>query len=614
MATATDNCDMNVPVIHEGDVSVVNPDCPEEYSIRRIFAATDNCSNTGGCEQTLVVLDPPPVITCPSDEVVVCNSSAGFPIGGLFLEATATDECNTVESITDDRPSDFYPPTCDGSGNVVTFTATDSCGHQSSCEVRVRVIGGMCCPSIVDTDLKLMPVDLDVRQDNDGPVTTKARFDIWNSNEIRFSGTQKCITCWDETLLSLYPAPNNFLVNVMQTDKGKARIHGDGFDSDSSGTPPCVGPNGPSVESPLLGVSIKEVRFAGSPRIELRAASTLIGNGDQAATLRYDIINEPDESNLPGGSDEATKPSARGGPLARHEGTRIGDGQFPALRASEGRDAAPAGGNPGTLPELALGALMGGGVVGVPSVGTGPGEVLDHDGSAFGELADNRAQTTYKGSLIYWPVVELKWDYHGNLIQDTIIQLLNDSPNEIKVQLYLVNGDAPLDAVIDDSVFPPVILERVHPGWNWVDVQITLTGDESAYWSAYSGDPKGVSPFGVLDPGNPVGRPDLDPNNPGGRLVRGFMVGWAVDDFGHEIRWNHLKGHGMLVHFTDGTAADYNPWSFRCVAGVPEGSEPDGEPGQLLMDGVEYDYAPNQLVFDFYTPLTQPFSHPSVRP
>jgi hypothetical protein len=111
-----------------------------------------------------------------------------------------------------------------------------------------------------------------------------------------------------------------------------------------------------------------------------------------------------------------------------------------------------------------------------------------------------------------------------------------------------------------------------------------------------------------------VGRPDLDPNNPGGRLVRGFMVGWAVNEFGREIRWNHLKGHATLLHYTDATAADYNPWNFRCVAGVPEGVEPDDEPGQLLMDGFEYDFAPSQLVFDFYTPFTQAFSHPSRRP
>jgi len=62
--------------------------------------------------------------------------------------------------------------------------------------------------------------------ETEGPVTTKASFSIWNQNEVKFSGTHRCITCWDQTLLRDYDIPNHFLRDNLQTDKGKARIDG----------------------------------------------------------------------------------------------------------------------------------------------------------------------------------------------------------------------------------------------------------------------------------------------------------------------------------------------------------------------------------------------------
>jgi hypothetical protein len=79
----------------------------------------------------------------------------------------------------------------------------------------------------VGTDLTLHPVDIDLRQDNVGPLTTKATFVIWNENETQFTGLHRCITCWDQALLSQYvEAGNHFLIGNLQTDKGKAQIDG----------------------------------------------------------------------------------------------------------------------------------------------------------------------------------------------------------------------------------------------------------------------------------------------------------------------------------------------------------------------------------------------------
>jgi hypothetical protein len=212
-----------------------------------------------------------------------------------------------------------------------------------------------------------------------------------------------------------------------------------------------------------------------------------------------------------------------------------------------------------------------------------------------------RANASEKGSLLIYPKVELRWNAQGQLTQDTFISLFNDASAPTWVQLYFINGDAPLPA---DGA------ERAHPGWNWVDNQIQLTRDEPSYWSVASGLPKGVSPFHVLDPGPPPGRPD----GLGGRILRGYVIGWAVNNNGQEVRWNHLSGSAMVISYTGNWAYEYTPWAYqsRCVA---HGAQPldctlfdaNGTcctaqviPGNLDLDGFQYDLNPDRLSLDFF--------------
>jgi len=213
-----------------------------------------------------------------------------------------------------------------------------------------------------------------------------------------------------------------------------------------------------------------------------------------------------------------------------------------------------------------------------------------------------RANSSEKGSLLIYPKVELRWNAQGQLTQDTFISLFNDGNAATRVQLYFVNGDPPLPA--DGN-------ERAHPGWNWSDNQITLTHDEPAYWSVASGQPKGVSPFTVLDPGPPPGRPD----GAGGRILRGFVIGWAINADGQEIRWNHLSGSAMVISYARSWAYEYAPWAYqtRCVE---QGEQPldctlfdaNGTcctasviPGNLDLDGFQYDFNPERLLLDFFS-------------
>jgi hypothetical protein len=216
-------------------------------------------------------------------------------------------------------------------------------------------------------------------------------------------------------------------------------------------------------------------------------------------------------------------------------------------------------------------------------------------------MAVERVSASEKGSLLIYSKVELRWDAAGNLIQDTFIDLTNDYPEDVCVQMYFINGDGALDAVIDPN--NGALLERAHRGWNNVDVQICLTANQPTYWSAATGDPgvdgTGVSPFTILDPGTPPGRPD--PAGSSDRVLRGYIVAWAVNNIGQEIRWNHLKGDAVIVNYLLGTAWEYTTWAFQSVVAGPNGTvHPIADAGTMHLDGTEYEPSFDELLFDFY--------------
>lgn len=216
-------------------------------------------------------------------------------------------------------------------------------------------------------------------------------------------------------------------------------------------------------------------------------------------------------------------------------------------------------------------------------------------GPVAAQAPQDRVSATEKGSLLYFSKVEIRWSAPTlpggpvTLEQDTFIQLSNDNNSATQVQMYFVNGDAPLAATPN---------ERAHPGWNWVDNQIYLTQNDSAYWAASTGiGSQSVSPFTVLDPGFPPGRPDPDGSTD--RVLRGFIIAFAVNSSGEETKWNHLSGDGTLVNYAEHSAWDYNAWAFQSVAtGLPTGAQ-TGTPGVLNLNGLEYAPCFSDLLMNF---------------
>lgn len=201
---------------------------------------------------------------------------------------------------------------------------------------------------------------------------------------------------------------------------------------------------------------------------------------------------------------------------------------------------------------------------------------------AASAMADDRVSVSKKGSLLIYGNVEVKWNQQGTVIQDTFIELTNDNNAPVDVHLYFLNGDE---------------ATATEPGWNWANNTIHLTADEPSYWAASTGQPKGLSPWSVLDPGNPPGRPD--PDDATVRTLRGVIFAWAVNADDEQIRWNHLTGKAVIVNYAEGSACEYEPFAFQAVADVQTG-EPVGVAGVLNLNGAEYDWGFDRLNFDFY--------------
>src|SRR5205085_7726244 len=90
VATATDTCSQ--VTIRYSD-SVTN-NCGVTKVIVRTWTATDACSNSISCVQTITVRDiSRPTITCPSDLVLECPANTSTNATGV---ATATDTCSQV--------------------------------------------------------------------------------------------------------------------------------------------------------------------------------------------------------------------------------------------------------------------------------------------------------------------------------------------------------------------------------------------------------------------------------------------------------------------------------------------------------------------------------------
>ncbi|MBK6932233.1 MAG: hypothetical protein IPH12_15770, partial [Saprospirales bacterium] len=165
---ASDNCDGSVAITYDGQTRA-NGACPDTYTLRRRWTASDNCGNTATAEQQISVQDiiQPVFTNIPANATVSCDAipAIGTPMASDNCSATvaivfvdevrtngacpdtymlrrqwrATDDCGntatatqliTVQDIT--KPNFSFVPanitlSCDAIPPVGTPVATDNC-------------------------------------------------------------------------------------------------------------------------------------------------------------------------------------------------------------------------------------------------------------------------------------------------------------------------------------------------------------------------------------------------------------------------------------------------------------------------------------------------------
>src|SRR5207249_4652811 len=130
VATATDTCS-SLSISYS---DVTNSGCGGTYTILRTWTATDACTNSASCVQTITVRDTnAPSITCPAGVTLNCPADTRTNATGV---ATATDTCSSLGI----SYSDVTNSGCGGSYTILrTWTATDACTNKASCVQTITV-------------------------------------------------------------------------------------------------------------------------------------------------------------------------------------------------------------------------------------------------------------------------------------------------------------------------------------------------------------------------------------------------------------------------------------------------------------------------------------------
>ena len=125
--TATDNCDLSVTIVYNGETRI-NGTCPDSYTLTRTWTATDNCSNSSTATQIITVQDiTPPVFTSvPPNVTVNCQTipAVGTP--------SATDNCDASVTIVYNGEIRTNGACADSYTLTRTWTATDNCNNSST--------------------------------------------------------------------------------------------------------------------------------------------------------------------------------------------------------------------------------------------------------------------------------------------------------------------------------------------------------------------------------------------------------------------------------------------------------------------------------------------------
>ena len=174
-AAATDNCS---GATIEVAVDTTFGDCPNTWTITRMFTATDNCDNSVDSVQTITVEDTSaPMLTIPADYTIECSDEV------TYEDASAVDNCDDAPMIS--LETDTVAGDCTGNYEIKrTFVATDCAGNSSVAQVQTITVQDTTAPEFMTVPVDYTaecsdehPLDDATASDNCGPVTITVEAD-----------------------------------------------------------------------------------------------------------------------------------------------------------------------------------------------------------------------------------------------------------------------------------------------------------------------------------------------------------------------------------------------------------------------------------------------------
>jgi len=120
-------------------------------------------------------------------------------------------------------------------------------------------------------DLTLAPCKQDLRQDRT-PTCTKAQFNVWNANEVKFTGAYQCLKCWYEGFLDEIGSDgvsfggDKFTWNTLHTEIARLTVKGVPSSVCKFGTATAIDPEkkcpaGNGVASAFVGLLLYAERY-----------------------------------------------------------------------------------------------------------------------------------------------------------------------------------------------------------------------------------------------------------------------------------------------------------------------------------------------------------------
>ena len=203
-----------------------------------------------------------------------------------------------------------------------------------------------------------------------------------------------------------------------------------------------------------------------------------------------------------------------------------------------------------------------------------------------------------KGSVLIYPRIEVVYgeapseaasvQQQYGVVRDTVITLTNDSAGPVRLKCYYATSD-PLNTPYTGT------LAGARQYKHFLDFTIDLTHNQPISWWASSG----YCRCQRARKSNRLPRRSAS-SRTAQRRSAGELKCWAVTaDGSTEQHYNHLFGTASIGDYYTYQAWEYTATAFQALGAATLTGTALGSPGELQLNGTEYDACPNILLGNF---------------